>query len=140
MEGDKEVNDIFIKQRIELMEILKMCCGCLFPNTDTEEETNPLLVPVSTDQTSMQNILQQTLDKLIDLNIYTIHSISRLSMYAPNNMPLGEKEIIPVQISIPNGDLKIGSKPNKMVLAFMAKALPILLSTIHPKIYIKELE
>ena len=104
-----------------MFNVLKSCCSCLFPEADDDEANDPLLIPVTNEQTSMQMILQQTLDRLIDLNIYTIHSINRLSMYAPNTMPLGEKEITPYVVNIPNGELMIGQAKNESVVEFMKR-------------------
>ena len=123
-----------------LYDIFRWCCSCLYTESDDSEVHDPLLVPITKDQTSMQSILQQTLDRLIDLNIYTIHSINRLSMYAPNTMPLGEKEITPVIVNIAPGELRIGSSANSIVLDLVDKALPLLETPVKAMIFVKQLE
>eukprot|EP00835_Amoeboradix_gromovi_P006436 NODE_755_length_4533_cov_0.124041.p3 type:complete len:149 gc:universal NODE_755_length_4533_cov_0.124041:843-1289(+) len=130
---------IYLKTK-EMFSLLSSCCPCFFAEVDDDEVHDPLLMPESKDQTSMQSVLQQTLDKLIDLNIYTIHSINRLSMYAPNTMHLSEKEITPYMTNIPNGELMIGAQRNSQVLELIKKALPMLEIPVQAYIFINKLE
>ena len=114
-------------------------CCCPWSHEEDDEVNDPLLMPESHDHNSIQQVLQQALDSMIDMNIYTIASINRLGMYAKSGITMEEKEIKPPQYAIPEGQFLFPTE--HLECAQAAEQFSELLAPyVNADVYIESLE